>query len=584
MPAVRRAHEPTMPSMSPQAARSPELDLPPESPLIVLQTGPGSPPPQRFVWRASVETASLALSLFWLLSANAPFLSAALAGRSWSEPSAWGFGAALATLLVALNASLLMALGNRYSFKPLAALLILSTALAGHFISHLGVFLDPSMLRNVLRTDPKEAGELMGLALATHLLLHAGLPLAVLWRLRVVRRPWARALLVRVLALLLAAAAMVAAALTVFQPLASLMRSQKELRYLITPANYLWSLGVVLAGDAQGAVRPRSVLGQDARLGPGWAARTRPVVLVLVVGETARAANWGLSGYARQTTPTLAQVEDLINMAQVASCGTNTETSLPCMFAPVGRRDYDESRIRSSESLLHLLARAGVAVNWVDNQSGCKGVCEGLPSTTVLQMNPPGLCKDGRCLDEGLLHGLEQRLDSARGVQVLVLHQLGNHGPAYFRRHPPEFARFQPACENDDLRRCSVEQIVNAYDNALLYTDHVLGRLLDELRSRADRVDSAMIYVSDHGESLGESNLFLHGMPYAIAPDVQKKVPMVMWFSPGFMRSLGLDRQCLLRQAQRPAAHDHLFHTLLGLLEVRTAVHEPAWDLSAPCR
>jgi len=545
-------------------------------------------PPQaahRWTWTASTATAALALSLFWLLSANRPFLGAALKGREWGDLSAWGFATALALMVLALHFLLVAAVGLRHAFKPLAALLIVGTAFASHFMDRFGVYLDPSMLRNVLRTDTKEAAELFSWSLLPHLLWQAGLPLLALWRLRLVRRSWGRAALVHAGALLAAAAVIVGTVLAVFQPLASLMRNQKELRYLITPANYLWSLGSVLAADAKGAAAPRQAIGLDATQGPAWAQRTRPTVLVFVVGETARAANWGLSGYARQTTPALAATPDVINFAQVTSCGTNTEVSLPCMFAPVGRRAYDEERIRGSESLLHVLARAGLGVQWVDNQSGCKGVCDGLPTAFVKDWNLPGLCSGGRCLDEGLLHGLPQMLAQAQGGQVLFLHQLGNHGPSYFRRHPPAFARFQPACEQDDLRQCSREQIVNAYDNALLYTDHLLATLIQRLKAASERgVDTALIYVSDHGESLGENNLYLHGIPYAIAPDVQKRVPMVMWFSPGFARGSGLDLACLSRRASQPATHDHLFHTVLGLMDVRTALHEPAWDLSAACR
>jgi lipid A ethanolaminephosphotransferase len=320
-----------------------------------------------------------------------------------------------------------------------------------------------------------------------------------------------------------------------------------------------------------------------ARAAPG----ARPLVVVVVVGETARAANWGLSGYRRQTTPQLAQLP-VLNFTDVTACGTNTETSVPCLFAAVGRRDYDEARIRGSDSLLHVLARAGVAVHWRDNQSGCKGVCEGLPSDEVVSINPGGLCTDGRCMDEGLLSGLDERLaalPAKGGTQVWVLHMLGNHGPSYFRRYPPAFARFLPACEKDDLHLCTQDEIVNAYDNALLYTDHVLAGLIGKLRA-AQGVDSAMLFVSDHGESLGENNLYLHGLPYAIAPDVQKQVPMVMWFSEGLAggaRPL-LDKACLRQRATQPAAHDHLFHTVLGLVDLKTTLREPAWDLSAPCR
>jgi lipid A ethanolaminephosphotransferase len=339
----------------------------------------------------------------------------------------------------------------------------------------------------------------------------------------------------------------------------------------------------VAADSAKGAAKPRVAIGEDAKPGLRMAARSKPLVVVLVVGETARAANWQLNGYAKATTPELAKL-GVINFPDVTACGTNTEASLPCMFAPVGRRDYDEDRIRGSQSLLHVVQRAGVDVLWRDNQSGCKGVCDGLPQEEVLQLNPPGLCAEGHCLDEGLLSGLPERFKSAKGTQLLVLHQLGNHGPSYFRRYPDAFKRFTPACEFDDLRKCSVEHIVNAFDNALLYTDHVLARLIGQLQAVQDQVDSVVLYVSDHGESLGENKLFLHGLPYAIAPDVQKRVPMVMWFSSGAAAATGVDVSCLQARAKQPTAHDHLFHTLLSLVDVTTALHQKEWDLTQACK
>jgi lipid A ethanolaminephosphotransferase len=534
---------------------------------------------------ASVEQVVAVASLFWVLSANTLFFDAALKGQSLAAPATWGFAAGLALLLFGVHALLLSLVANRWTVKPVLTVLVIAAAAGSWFMQAYGVYLDPSMLRNVLRTDVAEARELWSGALVAHLLLYAGLPLLLLWHVRIEPRPWGRALLRRGAFTVATTAVTVGVLVLMFQPLASLMRNHKEMRYLVTPANLVWSTGAVLARDARGATAPRQVLGEDATrpAGPADPAGARPQVLVLVVGETARTANWGLSGYARQTTPELARLP-VLNFASVTSCGTNTESSLPCMFAAVGRRDYDEGRIRGSESMLHLLQRAGVGVHWRDNQSGCKGVCDGLPQDTVESLNPPGLCSDGRCLDEGLLAGLDDRLAQARGTQVWVLHMLGNHGPSYFRRYPPAFGHFQPACESDDLRQCSPEQIVNAYDNALLYTDHVLASLIAKLQASADRVDSAMLYVSDHGESLGEKGLYLHGIPYAIAPDEQTKVPMTMWWTEGWRQRVGLDTGCLQRRAAQPAAHDHLFHTVLGLLGVRTRVYAPDWDLSAGCR
>jgi lipid A ethanolaminephosphotransferase len=535
---------------------------------------------------ATVEQLLLVASLFWALAANRLFLGAALKDRVLSEAPTWGYALALVAMLASLHFLVLAPLAWRHTVKPLLAVLIVVTALASHFMQAWGVYLDPSMIRNVLRTDVAEARELLSWALLAHLLVYAVPPLWLLWRVRIVARPWLRSSLVRLAVMGLAAAVFVGALLAVFQQFSSLMRNHKEMRYLVTPGNVLWSVGAVLAEQTRGAARPRLAIGLDAALGPTAAARSKPLLVVMVVGETARAASWGLSGYARQTTPLLAALP-VLNFSQVTSCGTNTEVSLPCMFAPVGRRDYDETRIRGSESLLHVVARAGAAVHWRDNQSGCKGVCAGLSQDDVAALNPAGLCHDGRCLDEGLLIGLDARLAAARsgtGTQLLVLHTLGNHGPSYFRRYPEAFARFQPACRKDDLRLCSREEIVNAYDNALLYTDHVLASLVAKLQAAAGRVDSAMLYVSDHGESLGENNLYLHGLPYAIAPDVQTRVPMVMWWSAGLPAATGLDTECLRRRAALPAAHDHLFHTLLGLLDVKTALYEPQWDLAQGCR
>ena len=543
----------------------------------------------RFVVPASVEQLLLVASLFWAFSANGLFLNAALKDRSFASASTWAFAAALLLMLSALHFLLLAPFASRWTLKPLLTLMIAGTAFATYFMGSFGVYLDPSMMRNVMRTDVAEARELFGWRLLPHLLLYAVLPLLLLWRVRLNHRPWWRAVGMRLATMALALVLLVGTLLLVFQSVASLMRNHREMRYLITPANYVWSIGAVAAAQAKGSVQPRQAIGLDAVPGPRMAARqaakAKPLVVVMVIGETARAANWGLSGYARQTTPQLAALP-VINFADATACGTNTEVSLPCMFAPVGRRDYDEAQIRGSESLLHVAARAGVAVHWRDNQSGCKGVCDGLPQDETSAVQLPGICSDGRCLDEALLSGLEARLAALpRGAtQLLLLHQLGNHGPAYFRRYPPAFARFAPACQNDDLQKCDRQAIVNAYDNALLYTDHVLAALIAKLQAAAGSVDSVLLYVSDHGESLGENNLYLHGLPYAIAPDVQKKVPMVMWLSPDAAAAVGLDAACLRTRALQPVAHDHLFHTLLSLLDVKTALHTPAWDITAGCR
>ena len=364
------------------------------------------------------------------------------------------------------------------------------------------------------------------------------------------------------------------------QDLTPLLRAHREIRYLATPANLLVGLPRALRQADPGHRAPRLPLGTDARAivrDPG----SRPRLLVIVVGETVRAANWGLDGYARQTTPELARI-GVVNFPDMRSCGTATEVSLPCMFSPWGRHDYDEARIRSHQSLLHVLEHAGIATLWRDNQSGCKGVCEGLATESLADAADPALCADGRCLDEILLAGMAERVRSHPGDRVVVLHPLGNHGPSYFERYPPAFRRHTPTCDTADLGRCSRQQIVNSYDNALLYTDHLLARTIDTLGTMHD-YDTAMIYLSDHGESLGEKGLYLHGVPWMVAPEQQTRVPMVMWFSAGFAADRRLDLACVRARATAPTDQDVLFSSVLGLMQVRTALYERGRDVFAGC-
>lgn len=271
----------------------------------------------------SGEALALLASLFFALFCNQLLWQGLLAGHELSEPRSWLFAGTMLLVLVALNFLLLGCVLTRWSAKPLLAVLLLATAGAVHYMGRYNVYLDPSMLRNMLATDLHEAGDL---------LLFAGLPLLLLSRLRLKERPLPRAILIRASALIGAVVVLGGGIAVNFQELASLMRNNKELRYLATPANYLYSLARATSSSAQAKLGVRAPIGSDVVPGAGWPARSKPVVMVL--GETARAANWGLSGYGRQTTPELAAADDVINFSAVTSCGTNTETSVPCLFSP----------------------------------------------------------------------------------------------------------------------------------------------------------------------------------------------------------------------------------------------------------
>ena len=531
-----------------------------------------------------MESLVALIALYCVVFGNGPWWSAVAAGRSLGDPATWLFMGCCFVMLVALHFFVLALPATRWTAKAWLTLIVIGTSFAVYWMRTYAVMLDPSMLRNVVSTDKREASELLTAALAVNVVVWAVVPVAFIWWVRLDERPLLRAAGFKVAALIIALVVAVASVMPVSRDLTSLMRNQRELRYLVTPGNYLYSLGRTVMTDAKAVNAPKGVVGADAQR-VAAVVSAKPKVFVFVVGETARAANFSLFGYSRETTPELPTLE-ILPFSNVKACGTSTEVSLPCMFSPFGRADYDEDQIRGSEGLLQVLARAGVVVKWTDNQSGCKGVCDG-PGIEYRKPDKayaPDLCDSDECLDEVLVRTLKQDLDAASGDTVIVLHQMGNHGPAYFRRYPPAFRRFTPDCATAELRNCSAEEVVNAYDTAILYTDHVRADIIRLLSAQSQRVDTAFLYVSDHGESLGESGLYLHGLPYAIAPELQTHVPMIVWMSPGFAATSHVDVACLRGRTKAAYSHDNLFHSLLGILDVTTTVYKPERDLFAPCR
>jgi lipid A ethanolaminephosphotransferase len=495
-------------------------------------------------------------------------------------------------VLVGAVAALFSLLAWPRVFRPVASVLLLTTAFSSYYMRQYGVVIDPTMMANVLHTDVREVRDLLSWSLPGTVLLVAGLPLWALWR-----RPlafqcvWPQAGR-NALGLLAALMLVVVSVLMSYQGLASLMRNHKDLRYMANPLNTVYAGTRLTVDQLPRQVRPLLPVGEDAALGASYAQQARPPLLVLVIGETARAQNFGLNGYARNTTPALARWQaqgELVNFKQVQSCGTNTQVSVPCLFSPLTRAQGGD-KTPAHENLLDVLQRAGLAVLWLDNQAGCKGVCDRVPNARAGDHAVPGLCDGGECLDAAMLDGLDQRIAAldparrARGV-VLVMHQMGSHGPAYAHRAPDDRKPFLPECRSVTLSDCPHQELVNAYDNSIAYTDHFLDQTLQWLQARAVRgsEDTGLIYVSDHGESLGENGLYLHGVPYAFAPEQQTHVPMVSWFSPGLRQRTGLSMDCLRQHAADPISHDHFFHSVLGLMDVQTRAYQPALDALMPC-
>ena len=488
-------------------------------------------------------------------------------------------------IVVLLFYGLLAPLGFRFAAKPALIACILAASASAWFINEYGIVIDKAIIQSIFETDPREAGELLSWRLALFVLLTGGLPALLVARAQVAYRGGLRGLGRRLGA---SAAALAGAALLLvllFKSLAPVVREHRELRYLLTPTNAVQALNGYLRQRWRTPV-PLMPIGRDAARGNRWAGQVRRTVTVIVVGETARAANFSLDGYARDTNPRLAREEGLTNFTKVESCGTATAVSVPCLFSAMGRERYDAGQASHQEGLLDVLSHAGFRVLWRDNNSGCKGVCDRVEFVDVSAPAPgKAHCGADECYDEVLLDGLPELIRHADRDLVLVLHQKGSHGPAYAHRYPAGFGRFGPVCESGEFASCSRASIVAAYDNTILYTDSFLAQTIDLLRQAAAgaEVDTAMLYFSDHGESLGEGNMYLHGAPWIFAPEEQTHVPMMLWMSEGFSRRFRIDRACLQARRDQPLSHDNVFHSVLGMLNVETAVLNPRLDLFHAC-
>ena len=468
--------------------------------------------------------------------------------------------------------------------KPLLMLLFLVSAGVAYFMSQYGVLIDAGMFRNFAETNATEVRDLLSLKLFVYLGLLGVLPSWLLFKTPINYRRWPRELLSKLMVGVASAAVIGVVALANYQGLSSLFRNHHELRLMVVPSNYIGASFGYLREQVASAKQPFLALGEDASRNPAWQAHARKSLTVLVVGESARAENFGILGYNRDTTPQLKKEAGLIAFTDVHSCGTETAVSVPCMFSNMGRKNYDASKAKNEEGLLDVLKRAGLEVIWRDNQSGCKGTCDRVTLQDVSNLKDPALCANSECRDEILLQGLQHFIDTLDKDTVLVLHQMGSHGPEYYKRYPKEYEHFTPVCESNALNNCSRESIVNGYDNTLVYTDHVLSTLIDLLRANQDKVDTAMLYLSDHGESLGEYNLFLHGTPYMLAPEQQKHVAMLAWFSDSYQKSFAVDTHCLQMSREKPLSQDNLFHSMLGLLEVNSKVYNQDLDMFSGCR
>ena len=524
--------------------------------------------------------------------ANWPLWRTLAALPEMQTPHGIVFACAFFGMVAALTFLLLAPFAWRWSIKPFITLFLLAAAAGAYFMGTYGVVIDTTMMLNVLHTDAREVRDLLSITLLGNLLLLAGLPIFWLWRAPAVTATGWRQFGLNAAGIAGAIIVFAALAFASYADLSATMRNHRTMRFLINPVNSFYALGMLTHEASAMRQGPLLPIGLDAQIAAHQTG-AKPPLMLLVIGETARTQNFSLNGYARPTNPELEQL-GVVSFRNVSACGTSTAASLPCMFSHLGRTGFD-ARSANSQNLLDLLDRAGLAVLWLDNQSGCKGLCDRIPHAQASATAPGNaplpdvLCKQGECLDGALLHGLDARLAAlpaerrAKGV-VLVLHQMGSHGPAYASRSPADRKPFLPECTTNVLQQCDGQQLVNAYDNSIAYTDHVLAGSIAWLKQQTAHYDPALFYMSDHGESLGENNLYLHGLPYAFAPQYQTQVPFIVWMPPALGELTSATLACLNTKRDAALSHDNLFHSVLGMVGVSAGEYRPQLDITASCR
>lgn len=503
-------------------------------------------------------------ALFIFSSSSSMFFSKLLSVYA-SQPGGLLFSASVIGLFALLTVLFfLLVCHGRLTRWVLALFLVLSSQ-AAYFMEQYGVVIDVQMIDNMIQTDAAEAWGLVTPSLVLRTTLLGLLPAWLVLRpLRPSRGAWheTRTRLLLMTGAIIAMALLVAPFTSGY---ASFIREHKEIRRYASPLSYTYA-AARLAMDRLHPAAPvvHEALATDVHeLGRNHKAE----LIVLVVGETARADRFALNGYQRDTTPLLGR-ENVISFTRVRSCGTSTAVSVPCMFSALDREHYSATEAERFDNALDVLTRSGVKVIWRDNNSDSKGVANRIDYENFRSDQRNKVC-DPECRDVGMLDGLDELIRKNAGKDLLiVLHQMGSHGPEYFKRYPAGFEKFTPVCRTGELQNCSQAAIDNAYDNTIAYTDYFLSSVIGFLKRHDGSHETAMLYVSDHGESLGESGLYLHGAPYALAPDAQTHVPAVLWMGEHF--DYPTDKVRAFRDY--PLSHDDLFCLLLFAFEREAAM------------
>lgn len=467
-------------------------------------------------------------------------------------------------------------ISSRWFVKPILILLFILSSLVFYAGQNYGVVFDYGMVQNIFETDISEAHTYLNQSAALCFLIAGLLPAFLVYRVEIQYEGFTADLKERAMLLFIAFVGVSIIAVSFYSNFASVGRNNKELKKFLIPSQFLdSSIKYVKRTYLE---TPLEFKVFDTK--PTLINENKKQIFVLVVGETARAENFSSNGYER-TTNRYTKPLNMTAYKHVSSCGTATAVSVPCMFSVLNRENFDNKAAFNQQNMLDIIQQAGVDVVWIDNNSGCKGVCVRVKHEQIDHTQHNNMCDGEFCLDEMLIPALNQKLKDVKSNKVLiVMHMMGSHGPTYFRRYPQAQRLFTPDCPRSDIQSCTQEELINTYDNTIAYTDFVLAQSIAELKKLPDEVSTGLLYISDHGESLGELGAYLHGFPYSLAPSQQTHVPLLTWFRDDD-RDLSCEKQ-LADSAQ--LSHDNLFHTMLGIIGVATTVYDNKLDMLHMCK
>ncbi|NOT80152.1 MAG: phosphoethanolamine--lipid A transferase [Bacteriovoracaceae bacterium] len=513
------------------------------------------------------------VSLYFLLFYNFTFFSKTLNVYPWNMENAYSLFTLTMVLYFVTNL-VLNVLRLKSTLKGfLIALFFLSTT-AAYVMDSYGSVIDDVMLVSVLHTDTKESLELLTLKFGVYFFFLFLIPSFLIYKVKIIVAPFRVEFISRLKSIGLSLLVIFVMIISAGKFYAHFFRTQKVLRYYTNPTYYIYSMGKLASTAFKKSQKPFTPIGLDAKM----PLEQKKKLFIFVIGETARRDRFSLNGHTNKTNPLL-EKEKVLSFKNVTSCGTLTAVSVPCIFSNLGRSQFSVDDATSRENLIDVLNHTKmVNILWRDNNSTSKGVADRVKFEDYKSKNLNTLCDKVECRDLGMLVGLQEHINSVKEPNiVIVLHQIGNHGPAYFKRYPKEYEVFKPVCLTSELSRCTNAQIENTYDNAILYTDYFLAQVISLLKNNSKEFDTSMLYVSDHGESLGENGVYLHGLPYMIAPKAQIEIPLIMWFGEGQDRQIDLKK--LESKINNEYSHDNLFHTVLGLLKVKTEVYDQKKDI-----